>query len=308
MVAGFQAERVFQLFEWNTLFQMKWTRSQPHEKTGVLGGEMRAGETISVKHSSAVDWLRFEYFRRKSRNRSYSLRAFARQLHVPPGPLSEILSQKRPLTAKVARRIAESLAYGPEETEEALKLVDGGIGHSNNEESKAKGPLPDLISRRIEADTFSLISDWYHYAILSLVETDDFRNDLSWIARRLCISSLEARAAMERLFRLGLIQKTANSLAATQGWTTTHNIPSAAIRKFHRQSLEQSMEALESVPVEERDVTSITMAIDVSKREVAKKEIRRFRRRMARLLEEGNKTEVYQLNIQLIPLSRGKHK
>ena len=48
--------------------------------------------------SEPIDWLRAEYRRRKAANGSYSLRAFARQLKINSGRLSDYLSKKRPIS------------------------------------------------------------------------------------------------------------------------------------------------------------------------------------------------------------------
>jgi len=45
----------------------------------------------------------------------------------------------------------------------------------------------------------------------------------------------------------------------------------------------------------------MTMAIDPKNLPEAKKLIREFRKNLSVLLEEGTKTEVYDLNIQLLP-------
>src|SRR5205823_2962609 len=102
----------------------------------------------------------------------------------------------------------------------------------------------------------------------------------------------------------GLLAREADRLRATDGWTTTHDVPSGALRRYHAQLLELAARALEDVPVELRDVTAMTMAIHPAKLPLAKEEIKRFRRRLARLLEDESATEVYHLTIQLVPVSR----
>jgi hypothetical protein len=57
--------------------------------------------------------------------------------------------------------------------------------------------------------------------------------------------------------------------------------------------------------LESRDVTSITLAVDPGKLRLASEAIKRFRRELAGLLETGQRTEVYHLNIQLIPITQG---
>jgi hypothetical protein len=57
--------------------------------------------------------------------------------------------------------------------------------------------------------------------------------------------------------------------------------------------LDQAHLALETQSVEDRDITSVTMAIDKSKVVEAKALIKAFRRRLSAFLEEGAASEVY---------------
>ena len=79
---------------------------------------------------------------------------------------------------------------------------------------------------------------------------------------------------------------------------------SQALRISHRQSIEQALLALNEFPIELRDITSITMAIDLKRLPLAKKIIKEFRLKMSDVLEKGDQSEVYNLNIQLLPVSR----
>jgi len=72
---------------------------------------------------TAAEYLIFTFNERKEKNPRYSLRAFARSLGVSSGQLSEILSGKRPLSHKLARRIAIALALTEEETQKLIFLV-----------------------------------------------------------------------------------------------------------------------------------------------------------------------------------------
>lgn len=82
--------------------------------------EMRAG---LANYSDPADWLRAEYLRRRSRNPQYSLRAFARQIRLPVGSVSEFLAKRRPLTPKTGERLAVSLSLSPGERDSLLSLI-----------------------------------------------------------------------------------------------------------------------------------------------------------------------------------------
>jgi len=72
---------------------------------------------------TASDFLTTIFNERKEKNPRYSLRAFARSLGVSSGQLSEILSGKRPLSHKLARRISIALALTDEESQKLIHLV-----------------------------------------------------------------------------------------------------------------------------------------------------------------------------------------
>ncbi len=64
-----------------------------------------------------VEWLRAEFLKRKEKNQRFSLRAFARQLDIHPGRLSEIFSRKRMVTEKLFNKLTDKLNLPSEETE-----------------------------------------------------------------------------------------------------------------------------------------------------------------------------------------------
>jgi uncharacterized protein (TIGR02147 family) len=239
-----------------------------------------------------IDLIKSEFLRRKRDNKNYSLRAFAEYLEVPPGRLSEILSGKRPISKKVRIKISERLG---------LKGI----------EDLLEAPLRSLaFSERADYhfltdDVFSVLADWYHFAILSLMDTKDFQADPKWISKRLNISVLEATEALSRLKKVGAIVVNGKKINKTnKNIRTATDIESQALRLSHRQSIEQALLALNEVPLEFRDITGITMAIDLKKLPLAKKIINNFRLKMSDVLETGNQTEVYNLNIQLVPVSQ----
>lgn len=255
------------------------------------------------RFSSPTEWLRAEYLQRKEKNPNYSIRAFARRLKISAGSLAELLAAKRPLTGNMARRLADELCYSPQARESIVGMVQKH--YASHQKIRAFTETIDSKYQRLEEDTFRLISEWYHLALLTLLETDDIEAcPPAKMARRLGISTTEVRDALDRLERLNLVGREDGRWKSKGDIETTTDVPSAAVRKFHHQSLEKAIESLESLPVAERDVTAITIAMDPEKLKLAKELIQKFRRNLADILGEGRKKEVYQLNIQLIPLTR----
>lgn len=248
------------------------------------------------------EYLQIELNKRKKNNPLFSLRAFARNLDISPAQLSQIISGKRPLTVTTAKKIVKSLKLSPVESEKFLDAV------SPDFRIKKITRLSDEKKRILKEDEFRLICDWEHFAILSLSEVKDNSSDARWIARRLNIPMKTAADSRDRLLRLGLIEvKNSQFKQVSAPLTTTNDIRSESIQRSHYQNLILAQERLESVEVSKREYTTVTMATSPKKLKEAKILIREFKRKLMEFLEDGEKTDVYTLAIQLFPLT-GKGK
>lgn len=246
----------------------------------------------------ATEFVREFYLKRKRKNPALSIRSFAKKVGIAPGALSEILAEKRALTRKSAVQIANNLNLSLTERTRLLGYFERGLSQ--------RIALKNSQYQELDEDEFKSIADWEHYALYTLIDTDDFRYDVPWIAKRLGISVVEVRAAIRRLERLGLVKVQENSLEriAPRIATTTDKL-SPALRLSHKQALHQAIDALEDVAIDLRDITSVTFSTDPKRLAEAKLLIKDFRRSFSKLMETGEKKEVYQLQVCLIPLTKG---
>ena len=242
-----------------------------------------------------------EFERRKAKNESYSLRAFARDLGLTSGRLSQYFSGKRRITIAVGRIISENLGLSPTETGEFFRTL---------REKKKGDPEPLLAtteeSRRHQLDqnNFDVIAVPLHLGLLSLMDVDNFEPEAAWMAGRLNVSRLEVELCLARLQSADLITRTAT------GWEKKHRqvetsdgVLSNALRRAHRKILEETLEAQQTIDLHFRDITSMCLTIDSDRIEEAKEMIRKFRDAFTENMESGKRTEVYRLNIQLMPLT-----
>lgn len=238
-----------------------------------------------------VEQLGREYRTRRERNPAYSLRSYGRDLEVNSGRLSQYFSGRRPVTRKSALRIMGHLGLSP--TEQARWL---GVAIE-----PSRAAEPHLLEQR----AFELISEPIHFTILSLVDTRGFKNNPQWIARRIRSSVPEVAQSLALLKDLGLLEERKSGLALThkEGVRSSDGVRNAALRRAHEKQLRQAIESLESIPLNLRDVTSITMTADLRRLNEAKVLIQDFRRKLCKLLEGSDATEVYRLQVQLIPLT-----
>ncbi len=236
-------------------------------------------------------WLQRQFTERCKRNARYSLRAFAKSLEIDASSLSQILSGKRPLSKDSIQSLCAKLAASPKD----LKAF--GLGK--------QGVSTQDVYHQVNLDTFAVISEWYHYAILELTFVSGFKTDPKWIAQKLSITVEEAKAATQRLKRLGLLLEENASLVKSSKLLTNQSVnTSGAHRELQKQIIGKALTAVEECRSEEKDITSMTMAIDESNLPKARELIQKFRRDLCALLEDGEQTRVYNLGIQLYPISK----
>ncbi len=114
---------------------------------------------------TASEFLLRAFDERKEKNPRYSLRAFARSLGVSSGQLSEILSGKRPLSHKLARRISIAMTLTDGQSKNLILLVsqqkhfleaEGVNSRHLSEEEKALM----AIARKLEPNKQTVLLDF----------------------------------------------------------------------------------------------------------------------------------------------------
>lgn len=248
------------------------------------------------------NWLLNLLAEKGRQNPKFSLRAFSRMVEISPAVLSRVLTGKRKLTFNLAVRIADALLLNPYERETLYSFY-----------LTQNYPDTELENMRREKefnlDCFHAMKEWYHYGITQLLYIDTFNDDPKWIAKMLSITELEAKLAVDRLIRLKILNRDENGkmYKTAAHLSTSTDIATSGIRHFQKQILEKAINSLMNDDISERDITSITIAINESKIKEVKKEIKKFRMKMSEFMSEGEKTRVYNLGIHLIPLSQSSH-
>lgn len=260
-----------------------------------------------LESASVQDFLSHELDRRVKVNPRYSQRGFARSLGLSPGELSEILRGKRKLGLKGALKISRSMGLNPAESKHLLHLAQVERSKEWNIETRLTSEPAPLKGAAVDQDVFHLVSEWYYFAILTLFETKDFRWNSIWIAKRLGVTRTQARVAMDRLLRMGLVKKELGRFVCTNDHVSTGGVPSEAIRQYHRQLLHKALHALDFHPVQERDISGVGFACDPRDMEAIRREINEFEQNLvAKYGKARGGTDVYHVEVALFKLSSGE--
>ncbi|MEC9283129.1 MAG: TIGR02147 family protein [Bdellovibrionota bacterium] len=245
------------------------------------------------------NYLQSELVRRKQKNTSYSLRSFAKSIGIHPAALSEFLNGKRSFSKRIACKILKEIPDSPDKHHSILKSFESSKGNSKEELKVSKKSL------QLQADHYHIVSDPIYYSILSLMETQDYESSPMWIAGRLGLSSLKVEKAIDRMLRLNyLTEKDGKYQPAQEELDTSYDVPNSALKLRQKANLIDAESSLDEVAVELREFCAVTMAIDMSKLAEAKMKMRKFRDELCEYLEEGTKTEVYELSLQLFPRTK----
>ena len=250
-----------------------------------------------------------EFSKRKNRNPSYSIRAFARFLEIDHSVLASVFRGKRRIPKKCARKVTQKLDLSPRQSQEfllSLANMRASLVQLSKVPLRTEAHEEKVLS---EDDCFHIIADPEHYSILSLCEMEGFSSEPAWIAKRLGVTETQVRVAINRLITAGLLKKNGNQLIPAQGAvTTTQDVSSCALRASHKVTLKLAEEAIEQTSVDLRYFGTMTMAINLQRLNEAKELIREFQRKLSAFLEVSPKSEVYQLAIQLFPLTKPERK
>lgn len=246
----------------------------------------------TTENTAALNLLKMKFEEAKQRNPNWSLRAFAQKIGVGSGALSEILAGKRPISLKMRRRLIERLHLSPSEQQQILSEEVGSYvrGYQYTE---------------LDSDAFHMIADWWNFAILNLVKTVDFQPEISWISKRLGLSRDVIKEAWLRLFRLGYLHKSPKGKVTRRHpmMKTSNDVVNLSIRRAHLEDLKLIEHALLEVPVESREVSSVTLAFKQKDLPRAKEILRKFQDEFCDLIESDPPDEVYRLSIALFPLT-----
>lgn len=243
--------------------------------------------------------IKEKFLIRQKNNSRYSLRSYAKDLGINSSTLSQVLRDKRRLPKKYLKGIAKQLKLSEVEEEKFYKsyeLNEVFLDQINISSYSEKTQVTEDTS-------YAIIAEWEYYAVLELLNLAEFDFSINNVATKLEITEERAKQVISDLieneflkFEKGIYSKNYGHLS------TSEDVKSEALVESHLQTLEMAKEKLK-LDVEIRDFSSLVFSIDIDNINNAKKIIREFRMKMLELCKRDKKTDVYQLAIQLFPLS-----
>ncbi|MCM2324147.1 MAG: TIGR02147 family protein, partial [Oligoflexia bacterium] len=265
---------------------------------------------FSVFHYQSPRRLLLDFLAQRQRQEpAYSARRFASDIGISHTLLLMLLQGKRPLRIKHSAALAGAMGLSSHERLFLQALIQ--FDSATEAEDKALCQLwlteihPAGEFRIRELDEFSVIAHWLHTAILAASRIPSLDLSPEALEKRFRkwgkgITALEIRSAIERLLELGLLKRddSGRLVATHERVTCRDDLANRGARLYHKQASELAAQAIELVPLEQREFQSFSIAVSRDKVPLAKEMLRKFRAQLAKAMSETPGEEIYQVNLQ----------
>ncbi|MBN1984626.1 MAG: TIGR02147 family protein [Chitinivibrionales bacterium] len=261
------------------------------------------------------DFLSDYFNEQKQRHAFFSYRYFGNKTGLDASFLVKVLQKQMHLSAKSIPKIAAFLKFSEKESQFFELLISF---NKAKKESDIRLYFEKLLSfdpsniKTVFADKYTFFSQWYHIAVYELLTflpaIDNDGDIVERIVKRLRppVTVSEVKKTLALLERLELIHlKSDKTYAVSEKLLTTgQKWESAAITDFQRQMMQLSMESLERFPKKQRDISTVTLSLSQKNFEIMRQRVQTMRTELLKMSEmETNPDRVYQVNIQIFPLS-----
>lgn len=283
-----------------------------------MNGTERTARPRPEQFDHYSPYLREMVVHLKKTNNRFSYRYFSRLAGFSsPNFLKLVAEGQRNLTPASIPKFARGLALNDRERDAFETLVMMSLAKTDEERNRYFARLRRFgksrgTVHRLQGAEYDLYSLWYVLPIRELLLHPDFTEDTGWIARRLYprIKPSEAKKALSILEKTGLAKRDEDGRLrpADVKISTGPQVRSLAVRNFHRGMLELAASSLDGVAQDERDITSCTLNVTEEQYQQLRLHAQRFREEILEILGDappsGERSEVYQLAIQMFPLTR----
>jgi len=283
--------------------------------------DQSTGDTLESSAPNLFDYFDYReylqdyYLFHKKRNSAYSYRLFARKAKLgSPNYLKLVVDGKRRITDRTLFQFARGLGLSRDEEKYFRELVMyQEVSDPDSKELHLRSLLKYQEKQRtptlLKADRIKFLLDWHHAVIRELVLTKDFKEDPSWIAKRLGnkITETQAKESLDLLVRLQILYRGPSGRLEQKDplLTSSDEVPSHVIRSLHRTYLRKAINSIFSVSMDKRELSGLVVTIPSSRLKEIKEELKEFRKKLNRkygLEREGD--DVFFVGLYLFPVTQ----
>jgi len=264
----------------------------------------------------ASELLNEAAIRLKRQSPGMSLRGVAGRLEITPSYWSKILRGVKPLPPTLLPKIVKVLGLDTQQVAHLQRLILDRIEREQltavtgmRTSHKVKKP-PAEVFRNLNRDEIWILEEWYYIPILNFCTLSEVKPTLTNISKRLGLKIEQARDAVRRLKHYGYLKEDKDGILirTEQKVRLPTNKSLAQVRQYHSSLLQKAREELKHTSDEDfanRLISAVNFAGTSKKIKEARLILEEAMYRVANLMADEPKTdEVYQLNLQIFPMTK----
>ncbi len=264
-------------------------------------------------HLNYREMLSDYYEYRKSTGR-YSHRQFLSDAGIKGSAfLTKVINGGQKLSPKVTPNIANALALSKGE----ISYLTSMVNFCNEEKSELRAEyLNDLLHKRSKYPELKLADKklnfyrrWYYPVVRELATMINFQEDYHLLGRMAVprLNGDQARGAVKFLVENGFLRKLESGTYEQVDpiLSTGDEVLSTFVANYHKRNLELNVEDVDRFDRDERDISSLVLAVSDENYLLIKDEIRLFRKRLLSISEkQQTHDKVCFVGLQLTPRSK----
>ena len=271
---------------------------------------------LSADITDYRDFLKAFYECRKKEMPFYSYRMTGEKLGLDSSYLFRVLQKKHHLPAHALRTAKEMLGLSGRSAEYFDLLYAAAVSKDSSQKAELMAKalaLGDVERHSLQVAELKLLENWWIPAVRAYLELNGGVVNTKQIARDMCppITEEQAQEAIEILKEVGLVKKLASGkLALTETHLTVGGPEKAqAVRNFQKQALRLASDALENIPAEKRNISTLTLSVDQEGFEDIGDMVKEFRRLVQKRVDSiQNPDRVMQLSMAFYPVAWARKK
>jgi uncharacterized protein (TIGR02147 family) len=168
---------------------------------------------------------------------------------------------------------------------------------------------PTSKAQVLRRDQYEFYSKWYHVMLRAVIGMCEFKGDFRWLSKTVDppITVPQAKHSVRLLLDLGLIRREKSGVytVSDPGLTTGKDVMSVAFQNFHLACTELAKRSFTEYPLNERNMTGLTLGISEKSYRSICGEINKFQETLMDIANADDEADrVYQLNFHFFPTSR----
>ena len=252
----------------------------------------------------------------KSLDPTFSYRVFAAAVNIDASLLVKILQAKRHVSSKGIEPFIDFFRFKVAKAEYFREMVAYNKAKSDEQVRKHFETLQKMrptASRELDEARYRYFQQWYYPVVRSALDVFDYHGPQDAAMLGECcvpkLTAVQVQKAVDALLQLGLARcrKDGRVVPTEAHLRTQEHWLSATISDYQESIAELARDSIGSIPKENRDISTLTMALDSSQIQKIRDILAETRKSIVSVVNAMPAQicdSVYQLNFQLFPMMK----